>query len=501
MRNIKLLLLALTLLMTFPACNDFLSEVQPKDNLPITSVFQTAADLESALNGVYNILQHPAIAGLNLLFYGDLLSRNGTFTISGFPEEFDIANQTLRSSNFRVEQTWTRTYEAINLINSILNALEKIQDTSLNAGKGDRIRGECLFLRGVLHFELVKLYGIPYNIGPDQDGVPLLTKAVLESGSLTFPSRASVTAIYSQIEEDLNAAKALLPMSQPKDRANPAAAVAYLARVAFQKEDYSSVIIHTQNLFDNYGLSLTETPSDFFTNEDNSELIWAISYTPSDPNTGIDGGKAAWFHENQARVSISPALKTAFNQIITNEQKQALSDVGLQAMDLRTTADLANNFPLVSNDLNYTNKYEDTGGNSDDTPMARLAEFYLMAAEAIARTEGITPQSINLLNAIRLRALRGLDASGSEISTPVLTEIIQYKVADFMGTNGLDNFIETLAIERRVELCFEGNYLHDLVRLKKSVQDIPFSDCRLRLPIPQREIDVNTNLTQNGECY
>jgi hypothetical protein len=51
--------------------------------------------------------------------------------------------------------------------------------------------------------------------------------------------------------------------------------------------------------------------------------------------------------------------------------------------------------------------------------------------------------------------------------------------------------------QRRLELSFEGNLLHDLQRTDRSVGSIPFDANRLVYPIPQREIDANPEIQQN----
>jgi hypothetical protein len=64
--------------------------------------------------------------------------------------------------------------------------------------------------------------------------------------------------------------------------------------------------------------------------------------------------------------------------------------------------------------------------------------------------------------------------------------------APLSGVTG-DDFVD----ERFRELAFEGDRLWTLKRLKLDVDGRPFNDDKLVLPIPQRETDVNGNLTQN----
>jgi hypothetical protein len=54
-----------------------------------------------------------------------------------------------------------------------------------------------------------------------------------------------------------------------------------------------------------------------------------------------------------------------------------------------------------------------------------------------------------------------------------------------------------ILIQRIKELAFEGDYLHNMRRLKRDVAGLPWNDISLVYKIPQRELDVNPNLNQN----
>ncbi len=470
-----------------PACNDFHDNIQPADDLPLGAVYKTAADLESALNGVYNSLQSANLAGTTLYLIPELMCGNGTFVEPGFPDELDLANRTLRSSNYDATNFWTEAYNATNLANAVLGALPTVKDAALTQEVKDRIEGEALFIRGFLYFELVRYFGQPYGNNDPENGVPIVTEAVLQKGDLTFPARATVQQVYDLATADLTKAKDLLPASQPFDRANPNAATAMLARIAFQKGDYPQAAALVEALVENSSFTLTANPQDFFHDETaaETEMIWSLSFTPADPSGGLE----FWFGESVGYTTISDELKAAFDSIATPAQKAAAEAEGLSIVDLRST------FPLVSADGNFTNKYEDVASGADDAPIARLAEFILMRAEALARA-GDLPGGIDLLNQIRARSLRVRDANGNEPADK--QSLVLFTLADFQNADAL---VEAIILERRVELCFEGNYFQDRIRLQRGIAGLPFDDCRLRLPIPQRELDVNINLKQNEPCY
>ncbi|RME01907.1 MAG: RagB/SusD family nutrient uptake outer membrane protein, partial [Bacteroidetes bacterium] len=89
-----------------------------------------------------------------------------------------------------------------------------------------------------------------------------------------------------------------------------------------------------------------------------------------------------------------------------------------------------------------------------------------------------------------------LDQAGFLV--PESNELVSYSMEDFQNS---DELVEAIVKERRVELAFEGNYLHDLKRLRRAVLNYgtiyPFDSPDLVLPLPQREIDANPALEQN----
>ena len=127
--------------------------------------------------------------------------------------------------------------------------------------------------------------------------------------------------------------------------------------------------------------------------------------------------------------------------------------------------------------LAWTEKWS-SPQNDDDAFVLRLSEMYLIAAEGLART-GNDDGARNYLNDIRE------EANASEIES------------DVEGSELLDAILQ----ERRVELAFEGDRRHDLIRLGEplvnSQATAEVGNPQRIFPIPQRDRDVNPELTQN----
>jgi hypothetical protein len=347
---------------------------------------------------------------------------------------------------------------------------------------------------------MVRLFALPYSHDPETDnGVPILLEPVLNKEAIQFPARASVKEVYQQVTADIEKAKDLLPEQNGRGRATRFAALAYLARIAFQKEDYQMAASLSKEILDRNDLfNLTETPQEFFINEGSGEEIWVIFGSAA--NDPITGGLSSVYNDAPETASITGDLKDkGYKAILTPAQQAEVQAAGYLCVDLRCDPDnlFSGGALLVRNDTTRCFKYENSWtSGEDDAPVLRLAEIILMRAEALAKIAGINPESVELLNQVRRRSLCVIDGNGSTV--PGGEKFFEYETDDFQSGN---EFIETIVLERRVELAFEGNYLHDLMRMKRKVLNngelFDYDYEKLRLPIPQREIDANRKLQQN----
>ena len=136
---------------------------------------------------------------------------------------------------------------------------------------------------------------------------------------------------------------------------------------------------------------------------------------------------------------------------------------------------------------------EPRGNNTDsDVIYLRYADILLIYAEALNEVNnGPTVEAYNAINQVRKRA-----RFNGNVEQNILPDLI-----------GLDyqSFKAALLDERRWEFVMEGSRYHDLVRHGKLIEKVessgkpnatpkPYHDL---LPIPQRERDLNKELTQN----
>ncbi|MCB0534514.1 MAG: RagB/SusD family nutrient uptake outer membrane protein [Lewinellaceae bacterium] len=492
----RALLLAILACCMF-GCSKFLDDPQSSTSLPVEAAFQNGQDLEEALTGVYDLCQDGHLYGRNFIVLPELIGGNAVFYGGGFFGLEYVSALNMTATDWYAENSWLTAYAAINQLNAVLAFLPGIRnsDAALSNSQANRIEGEALFLRGLLYFDLVRLFALPIGLNAGQQpGVPLMLNPVLKKEDFQFPEQASVVKVYEQINRDLAAALPLLPEYNSTGRPGQHAARAFLARMAFQEGRYSDAASYTEAMLSS-AFDLTDSPQDFFTTEGNTEEIWTLPCSPEDPN----GGLSTVFGLGGGNQTFATAdYLQAQQEIISPAQQNALGQAGYTAVDLRTDTGYLVTHPLLVQDgvVGWrTNKFEQVQEESDDIPMVRFAEILLLRAEALARLQGSNTESVELLNRVRRRAIRVVDA-GKQL-VPGGAGFIEYKTGDFPDANSL---IEAIIRERRIELAFEGNFFHDQMRLQRPVQGLGYDTCRLRLPIPQRELDVNPNLKQHS-CY
>ncbi len=487
MQTSKIVVLAGLMVGFASGCTDFIEQPIPAQSLPSDAAFSDVAGLQTALVGAYDALQDADFGGAGLAMNSSILSDNAEWRGS-FPSYQEMFERQLTPSNPEVRGLWTQAYLAINQANLVIRGVENIEDPNLTDEVAAQLKGEALFIRGLSHFELVRAFAKPYGASSGADpGVPILLAPTSTSGEITFPPRNTVEEVYTAVVGDLTEAANLLGPAYDYGFASGTAATALLAEVVFQQRNYDRAAELAGEVINAPGYSLTAEPQNPFFSEGSSEEIFAIVSTVQD-NPGVNGSLAT-FHNINGRggdIIVNEDLENnGYLAIITAEEYAAAA--GDSLLDLRVT------LLTAPNDAGFLNveKYEDFANNADDLILLRLATFYLMRAEALARTEGVNEESVELLNTIRNRSLRQVADDGSLVMN---TELFSYSVDDFDSAEAL---IEAIILERRVELAFEPNRLNDLKRLMRDVRGLPYDANSLIFPIPQRDLDANDQLMQN----
>ena len=485
--KLKYNLIAIALLgFSFSSCSDFL-EQNPQTDLSENDFYKTADDILSAVNGTYSSLQENDIYG-NWYVFGEIPSDNtrnqlsGSVTTQNEFDQFYIDTQNSMIANF-----WKAAYKVINRTNTVLGRIDGID---INADLANRYKLECKFIRALMYFNLVRVYG----------DVPLVLKEISISESYDI-LREPKENVYNQIIADLKEAQGL-PVSYPTaedGRATQGAAKALLADVYMTLHKYAEAETILAEIINSGRYSLLEnTPGSLNidgyknvfspVNHNSKEGIFEIQFLKG--GYGEGSNYANNFAPENSGTNVVAVGGTGGNNIPEMDIYNAYEEGDLRrdfSMSLGYYDNRKNNEWVESR---YVCKYMDVPYQNNDAsnnyPVIRYADVILMYAEALNQN-GKTAEACKYLNMTRRRGFGYQTTETSPVD---------------LQTTDKAQFSLMVEQERRVELAFENHRWFDLIRTGRAVEvmrskGFSLNETNLICPIPQKQIDVNPKLTQN----
>ena len=485
---------SLLFLMLLAACNKKLDELAPHNVSFEEQQFGTKLGIQKATVGNYANMgggtEYSSAYNMDYLWINLSELRGNNVKVVDIASTNSLANAkendaflfaNSESKDFGYSHWyWRAAYRTLLGINLVLkNIKEGETDPEILQAKG-----ENLFMRAVLFFDLVRLYGRPYYQSPETNlGIPLILAPITDINDK--PARATVKQTYDQIINDLTAAANLMKTRPNNSYANRYAAFALLSRVYLYMGGTAAApdaglnqkaIQYADSVIANGGYSLLQGTAytGYYnnSNQGNTETIWAINHTIASSITSqafqfptLPNYSGSWARPSPDFVNL------------------------LAATDLRKNFYKKNIYPGNTTDtlqcikygLNYTAIYCNAPTN-----YLRLAEIYLNRAEARLKA-GDATNALSDVNVIRVRA--GL---------PALT-----------GLTGQALFDEILK-QRRIELAFEGHNSFDYFRnglpmvrnytsFNAPAMTVQPTDPKVVMRISQDEINFNNRLTQNQQ--
>jgi hypothetical protein len=459
MKKYKLIMLSLVALAGMTSCNKL--DLQPTDAFTDENSFRNLSDLQLGTNAIYG--RYGAYA--SDMYVSALLSDEAKLGK-------DNAGQGALTYRYQYSSDGTTGgdvvgafgsyYSLIDQTNRVLAAIVKVNVLPGEQAREDVLKGQNLAMRALGHYGLLQAYCKNYDPN-DPLGVPVMT----ESRPDAKPARSSQAQVMTQILSDLWDAKSLLLMEPFSDTVmNRYNVEAYLARIYLYRGDFDSAAYYAESVI-NAGVQSLANSSDFggvWTDLNNLETLFRIRYATS---TAIGG---LWTTTG-SNIYIAPSDKL--------RSQYSSSDVRLNTY-----------IGLDGTGAPYVNKFYTSGrgGRVVDMKACRIAEMYLISAEANAKK----PAANLSLAADRLNQLRTKRISG-------------YSNQTFSGAQEIS---DAVLLERYKELCFEGFRFWDLKRNNLPVQrlssdanpdwqTLPVGDYRFVLPIPRDELNANPNMVQN----
>lgn len=439
MKKISYMLIILAAVwLSFSSCEKIINK-EPQKLISDAVALTTVEGLQSAVIGTYNALQNGDLYGGNIWACGDMIANNIKPSGEGniVFEETQMLSQSMSPDNRLSASFWSNAYYAINMANSIIQAVPEVNPP---ADVANRILGECLFIRAMIYFDMVRYLGNPSN----GLGVPLVTEPTGIEGK---PARAESEAVYTQIISDLISAAEKLPASN-NDRATSYAAKALLSTVYFYRGQWELCEQYASDVISSNKFALDTNVAANFTSKLTSEIIFAILSTETNTSAGTLNGY--YRLASNGKFSPAPVIIKLFTFTGGTEDQRF------------------NKFFINKDGKYFTTMFDDKFMN---IPLMRLAEVYLNRAEARFNL-GNTTGALEDLNMVRKRA----------------------GITDTVSIN-----LTALYYERSKELVFQGDNFFNMKRLQKAISDqkLPWDDRRLLYLVPQREMDVNPNLVQN----
>lgn len=475
------------IIMSGSSCKKFLKE-DPKNLVAITNFYQTENDAVSAVNAIYAYLNSTSSGSTAGVYHSTFWAMAGLASDEMFNEQVfapdldQIGKFTEGPVNASIQETWTMHYKAITIANI---ALARIPSIQMDVVLRTRLINEAHFLRGLLYFDMVRMFG----------KIPLVLK---ENEPLT-PTPASVDDIYNQIIIDLVAAEDL-PDSYPpgagRGRATKGAAKAILAKVYLTLGKWQECADLCKQIIDSNQYALWDDFADVFkiANRGGKEAIFSVGF-------GDAGGAIIFWEVGQFNVRLLPPQLSV--EGVQNAQGWQLPTQNLydsyEAGDRRRAVTFITQIDNPNGSTTtirpYIQKYWDRiaepegNGSTNDYPVIRYADVLLMYAEA-SNELGNSSEAHKYINMVRKRAR--FDGSVYHNAVPDYVNLSQQE------------FRAAVLKERRLEFVAEGQRWFDLVRTKNLETLVPIAkpgitptEKNYLFPIPQNEIDLNPNLVQN----
>lgn len=435
-------LIYLLLLISFFGCKKLVTSDFPPNQLTPEKVYSDTTSVYAATSNLYTLLvtvDNNFVRYIDL-YVGDTKATGASSALSEF------ANSKLTPVNTAVLAAWQNLYATIYRSNAIINAEFT---TSIPLSIKNESIGEAKFIRGYSYLLLTQLWG----------DVPLiLTTDVSKSATA---SRSPVGIVQDKIITDLTDASNLLSTSYrtgSKITANKYAALGYLAKAALFKGDYQTALTAATSIIDSHNYSLLSNINTISTVNNNEAILqlWNLQGF-----TALNAVTTSGIPSTQA----SPQLLNAFE---ANDVRK-INWIGSDKVGSTSYF-----FPYK-----YKQKAAITGTNAEYSLYLRLAEIYLIRAEARANTGDLKGATTDL-NTIRARA--GLAALSLSTQDQVNAAILQERHVELFNEGGnrffdLNRFGQT------------GNYISSIKPL--------WSPNGKLFPIPQSEILSDPNLTQN----
>jgi len=456
------------------ACGEDDLTLFPNDGIATERGLLKSSDFENATRGVYQAFLRDGYYGASsaaasLYFIPDVISDDVIINSNGRRSREDYYDWRYDEDNSS-ETFWLSAYKVIQRANLILENIDVLEEGAFK----NNIRGEALAARGIAHFDLARLYAdSPATRSTNSLGVPYVRST--DSGAL--PNRNSLDDTYTSILADLNEASGLVNSDNGVGRINKTVISALLSRIHLFMGNFSEVV-SAANAVTGVGEVGRDNVLAIWKDASNESIIWKLPIVDSDDiSIGV-----AWLQESP------DGIRSEYNVDFSLFSLYGDNDIRKQVY-FETSA-------FAGVDYNHMVKYRGRlsgDANLVDAKVIRYSEVALNKAEALAEMNQDGP-ALAALDEVRSNRYSGF-ASGGETGQALK---------------------DAIALERRLELAFEGHRFFDLKRRGLPVvrsnfgdqsdgngeqaefKTLEASDTRYNMAIGANERNANENIEQNA---
>jgi len=463
----KYLILFVVFASLFISCDDEL-ETFPTSQVAADQAFKNEGDFSNAVRGMYRAM-------LSGNYYGGVLQGFDVMT-----DNLLISEEGRKSQQFRHDWAYDpnagfsgymgAAYTVIQDANFILLNIDNIEDGDFK----NNIKGEALAARAMAHFDIVRYFAkIPTQ--SSDAGSSLAMPYVTLPDVNDLPARITVSEYYENLVNDLNLAAGLVNSDNGKFQMGKNAVNGILARVQLHNGNWQAAVDAANKVTANVA------------ERANYVGIWNDS---SD-----DGIIFKLQNDNVSDVTLGVPYSQTANGIKDEYVPDYAFYLQYEDSDIRKAAFFETS-AFGENAYNHIMKWYSSISTTSlgvvDAKIIRTSEVMLTKAEALAEM-GQDGPALEALNSVRAK-----------------------RYSDFVPGIETGSFLKTaIALERRLELAFEGSRFSDLKRKGMTIQRSDFGhlsdgtgipavvstltadDNRMQVPIPIGEMNLNPNMVQN----
>lgn len=437
------------------SCKKYLT-VEPVNAVSDETTIFDKTSSETALRAVYRQMGNIGYYGENYVTFGYFPSGDIKNLTTGGSANF--VNVNFRSDDVLFNTTWVAIYSAINRANHVITKVPSVNDPALTTALKNQYVGEAKFLRALAYFDLARAWG----------GVQIVLEPTTSLQNRPAVKRSTLAETYAQVLKDLEEAEPVLPDAVNRIRATRRTVWALRARLHLYKKEWAQAEEYATRLIDKTAdYKLLKPYSTWFANNviATQESIFELQFSLQNPNaTRLQMAHSS----NGGQYRYAP--NDRFVQLLNNPAVGG----GRSALIGSITQSGITNW--------YGNLYYRKDA-SDPAYIFRIAEMYLIRAEARAQLNNLSVTNGALFDLNQVRDRAGLTPAVATTQTDVLRAIEE---------------------ERRYEFAFEAHRWYDLARtgrakavLEALDPNVKVDDHEYLFPIPVTQIQLDPNLEQN----